>query len=530
MLRFAAVLIALFLPSAWYVWQNQDLPHFGVYHDDGLYFIGAKSIAQTGAYRIESFPGAPYQTKYPPLLSYWHSLAWHISPTFPANLRIAIWMQWIWLPAFAVVSWLLLRSWTLPPWQCWIAVCVIALNPFPLYFSTVIMSELPCAVFLLLSILLLQKERIPAAAILAGLAVLTRTPAALLLLSVPALLLWRKSRRDAILFAAILFPFVAGWTLWSNFHRAPAQDLLTAYYTDYIGYFRMIFDPADLPLMLWKNVDGLFTSLGAFLLPAVHPGMLAWMTVRVLGVAAIAGMVRLVTANPQTHPLAGFAILYTVMLLVWPWPPEERMILPVLPLVLAGFLAEFHRIAGAIRISLAHRDRSQRIAARLFAAALAALFAFCFYTQAEIRLLRMPELMASHRARLAAAQPAYEWIRRNIDPGASILAAWDSSMFLYTGRRATDLIISQSAWYREVHAEVHERIEDYARKHGLDIIVWSPSDRHNHDLTPQSLAEAGLLLRRSPSLTLLHEAGDHSIYRVNALPPKTPEEHSRPRP
>ena len=70
---------------------NSDLPSFGDLHDDSLYYVSAKSLADGGGYRIESLPGEPAQTKYPPLYPLLLSLAAHGGPAVsaqPADRRL----------------------------------------------------------------------------------------------------------------------------------------------------------------------------------------------------------------------------------------------------------------------------------------------------------------------------------------------------------------------------------------------------------------------------------------------------------
>ena len=63
-----AILLALFLlPSGLAAWYYREMPQFGEYHDDAIYFVTAKAIAERGEYRIISLPGEPWQTKYPPV-------------------------------------------------------------------------------------------------------------------------------------------------------------------------------------------------------------------------------------------------------------------------------------------------------------------------------------------------------------------------------------------------------------------------------------------------------------------------------
>ena len=86
-LVFLFVLLSL-APSALFLWQHSDLPSFGDLHDDSLYYVSAKSLADGGAYRIESLPGEPSQTKYPPLYPLLLSVAWRMNSEFLQNLSL----------------------------------------------------------------------------------------------------------------------------------------------------------------------------------------------------------------------------------------------------------------------------------------------------------------------------------------------------------------------------------------------------------------------------------------------------------
>jgi hypothetical protein len=90
--------LAVLLPSAWYAWHWQEMPHASEYHDDGIYFVNAKSLAETGRYLIESLPVPLGQTKYPPLWPMVLSIAWRLDPHYPDNLPVAMLLCWIWLP------------------------------------------------------------------------------------------------------------------------------------------------------------------------------------------------------------------------------------------------------------------------------------------------------------------------------------------------------------------------------------------------------------------------------------------------
>ena len=58
----------------------------GLFHDDGIYVVVAKSIDRGEGYRIISLPGSPAQTKYPFFFSYLLSWIWWLNPHFPQNI------------------------------------------------------------------------------------------------------------------------------------------------------------------------------------------------------------------------------------------------------------------------------------------------------------------------------------------------------------------------------------------------------------------------------------------------------------
>src|SRR6266566_8900950 len=96
LLALAVLVMAIALiPSARLAWNSRDMPLLSVMSDDGIYLVGAKSLAEGAGYRIQSLPRQPYQTKYPPLYSWLLSWIWKASPRFPANLPPAALFAWM---------------------------------------------------------------------------------------------------------------------------------------------------------------------------------------------------------------------------------------------------------------------------------------------------------------------------------------------------------------------------------------------------------------------------------------------------
>src|SRR5688572_6186509 len=80
------IILALLLGSVAFWGANKQI--LGLFHDDGIYAVAAKALAEANGYRIESLPGAPAQTKYPFLFSLLVSLPWRLAPSFPKNIAL----------------------------------------------------------------------------------------------------------------------------------------------------------------------------------------------------------------------------------------------------------------------------------------------------------------------------------------------------------------------------------------------------------------------------------------------------------
>ena len=360
-------------PSAVFLWRNSDLPRFGDLHDDSIYYVSAKSLADGGGYRIESLPGEPSQTKYPPLYPLLLSLAWRVpfinAPQFPHNLPIAAWISWLALPAIMIqLLWVFPRL-GITDWRAWMLMTLVALNPYMLVFSSTLVSELTYTALMLAAILLTERAThadamasVIAAGAVAGLAYLTRSAGIVFLLAGPLYLWIRHKRREAVLFASAMLPFVAGWTVWTRLHQVSTTDPALIYYTDYFRYELYSISLRDLPVFLWRNTDGLLQGIGSLVLPNVVSSFIFKTVAQVIAIATIAGVVRMVRR--------GHGLLYALLaagscaqLVVWDFPPNERFVLPFLPLALAGLMTEMEHLGLMLRTGLQHRDVGQRVVA-----------------------------------------------------------------------------------------------------------------------------------------------------------------------
>src|SRR5579863_2340369 len=137
-----AILAAALVPSAYFAWTLRDMPHLGFYHDDSIYWVSARSLAMGDGYRIESLPGQPYQTKYPPLYPALLAGIWKVNPRFPANLPLATLFAWLLLPLFLAALWRLLREYGFSLRERYVMLLMAALSPVTVVFSFSLMPEL----------------------------------------------------------------------------------------------------------------------------------------------------------------------------------------------------------------------------------------------------------------------------------------------------------------------------------------------------------------------------------------------------
>ena len=203
-----AVAAALFLlalaPSAWLAWRWRAMPHLGLHQDDALYLVGAKSLAEGRGYRIDSLPGSPFQTKYPPVTSLLLAPVWKFGPAFPANLPLMTLITWAMLPLCLLVMRAVFRDFGFGPREVWLFTLAAAWHPMIGLLSTAIMSDLLFLALFAGSLLIaeraMRKEMTAAAflaGVLGGLAYLTRTAALPLLITGPLCFVCRRQwRRD----------------------------------------------------------------------------------------------------------------------------------------------------------------------------------------------------------------------------------------------------------------------------------------------------------------------------------------------
>jgi hypothetical protein len=338
------------------------------------------------------------------------------------------------------------------------------------------------------------------------------------LLPAAALYLWRRSPnngfRKAVAFAGAMLPFVASWMLWTRTHLTSTSDPALTYYVDYLGYQRMNVSLADMPLVLWKNIDGFLSGLGSLVIPKVDQSLLMKILTQVMGVAMISGVVRLVRRG-RAELFAIFAVFASVMLLIWHFPPDERFVMPMFPLALVGLTEEVLHLSSMMRAARQHKDRSQRIAAAGMAGVAAALGCGALAYQLWTAFSYLPADAQQHRAQLAASLKAYEWVQENTTPETAFLADRDPLFYLYTGRTATSRPLEPRYWYHEDHKAMvghWATLGSFAQQRGLRYF-FSLDSELSRGLDEDDSEAVEKVVHNSPDLERLFQQGPIAIYR-----------------
>ncbi len=510
------LLLALLFPATRFLYLNREMPSFGRAHDDGLFFVSAKGLAEGRGYRILSLPGAPPQTKYPVLYPLYLSLIWRINPNFPDNLHLAALFCWMPLMAALVLAFFYYRLARWPEPRLWVTFALLALNPWMEMIGSTLFSEMLFLAFLLAALIALEKAGIRMAAlagVLAGCAYLTRSAAIALLVSAPAVLLWKRERARAAAFLAAMLPFAAAWMTWTHFHTPTATDPTTIYYTNYFALERANVDFGNIGLVVWKNLDSFLSAAGGFFLPNVISGPAMKMLTEALAVGAVAGAVRLARRGVFVQ-YALFSLISTLIVLVWT-ECNERLILPMLPLLAAGAVEEARHFWRLIGGAFRHRDRSQRAAAYVTMSAASMLAVAGISAQLWISLFVLPgSIPKSSAADLAAAGA---WLKSNTPESARVLSGDDPVLYLYSGRQGNDLPFM----YRWIYAEENEKflesyrnIVSYCASHGFAYVLVAGGQDTALLTNDRDRAQILREIAENPGLKPVFHAGQATIYRV----------------
>jgi hypothetical protein len=161
-------------------------------------------------------------------------------------------------------------------------------------------------------------------------------------------------------------------------------------------------------------------------------------------------------------------------------------------------------LAGSVRATFKHRDRSQRVVAYGFTAVLTAILTIGLGLQIYMTLSAVPEMYASDRRNNRAFNSAYAWIEANLPSGANLLWEQDVVYYLKTGRHAVSFPIPSRQWYAydfDRDMDYYRKIDEFARAQHLSYIL----------LNKEAVLRAA---DANPNLEKVHAEPGTVLYRV----------------
>ena len=400
----------------------------GSFHDDGIYVANAKALAEGQGYRSIGLPGAPYQTKYPPLFPSILAILWRIWPDFPAN-TIALKSLSAVSTALAalLMSVVLIRGGYATPSLTLAAGLLVWTSPFTAYFGSQALSEMPFAVALAGSLWWVERgySRTFASQFLTGVLVAVPALARVVGISLIAAVVMKMAatgRRAVFGVAAGAGMLVGPWLAWSMPHGA-AADPVMVYYFDYLAWALPTLSMTGRTVLVnTRLLAGALVDFG-FVPLSVLAG--AW-----AGGLLLIGCLWGIAVEIRRRRLLGFVLLsYLALVLVWPWPPG-RFLVPIAHLL----------IALALRPLWSVRRKTLQASVAIGTGLLVVINVQLLWRHhqltSEDRFSYVTIPAAAERVSWADYVQVFEWLRANTADSSVLASGMDSMLYLYTGRQA----------------------------------------------------------------------------------------------
>lgn len=495
----------------------------GLFHDDGIYAVTAKSLAEGHGYRILSLPGDPIQTKYPVVYPFLLSLVWRVAPDFPSNV---VWLKSLGvvsLGATVLLSAGLLRRWTRYHAPHWVLAFSVIVGLNPLVFSTTDLT-LSDGLFAALTaaVLLVHADGTSArglmltcgAAALSAVAMQTRQ-VGVAFVAAGLVWAWPRGRWHVTAYLGVVLSTLLADAALRGAGHEPSSNLLLNYYTGYETplFARLLSSPGALWNVVSGNLGYVFDTADAFLLFGALPGM-RWVYVGLIAV----GLPE--TLRRGGLHLAAVLVFYVGLVLVYPFVPT-RYLLPLVPVTLVCLCNGFATLDLTIRSRVRSGRPGSLIAGALVALLLLASLAWGdWYRSAPPGNLRLWTGMRVSYG-WSGFTETFSWVRQHTRASDVIATAYDPSYYLYTGRQGVRPWLHQPDTYFYPRHRATANIGSAAEilvsldALGVDYLVLDPLDGFAERDAAQRLFEE-LLRRYGPRAELTFESADHRhrIYRI----------------
>jgi hypothetical protein len=481
----------------------------GVYQDDGIYTVLAKSLATGQGFRYLHLPDAPNATHYPPLYPLFLAGLWKAFPSFPANITLFKFANAAFLGVAAFMAWRFARRQVgMTHWSAVISAGAFTICAPLVLHAVMVLSE---SMFLAaLFPVLIACERAARTgdrrdALIAGAAAgalaLVRTigavaiPATALTLAirkrwVPAALVWVAG-------LAVMLP----WQLWIATYDSQLPDVFLGRYGSYGGWLMSGIREGGIAWigqLIVFNLDELSDGMSLLLTVDHLPVAIRW-----LGTLAIAGFfaggwLKML----RRAPVAAWTVaIYLAVIISWPFEPP-RFIFAVWPVIGMIMGLSVHAVL-TWRPAPGMRFRVMQVAGVTMAAGLVLGYARYNYVGVANRWWSQTQAFVANRSR-----PMAEWVVANTPSDAVIATDDDVLMHLYTGRRTVPNFTFTPQEYMTPQTRPFERetLRKIVRMYDVDYLLTASENGIR--------AANGLVQANPPEAQVIHVFKYGAVFRI----------------
>lgn len=408
----------------------------GVTWDDGVYLIGAKSLATGAGYRFLHLIGAPPAVHFPPAWPALLAAVWRLSPSFPDNVLVLTLVNPLLLAVGAALACRYgMRRLDLPPPMASLAAVVFAAAlPLVVIAGTLLPEPLfLVAMFLAFAMADRAVDRgglrhAVEAGVAAGAVALVMNAGLALLPALVIALLVARRRREAAVAAAGAAALLVPWQLWLARHADALATPLRGNYGPYLDRALDLYrerGTAFVVIMARTNLLAVMRSFGNSLFPFGPREIRPLLVTLVLVVAAIAG----IRARRRATTALLFLSFQFALILAYPAAPDRLMwaIWPLLGMLLASGAVECWRIG-------AHRDAAPGVRATSAFACAVGVFAIGGHAGWSIRGAARRSWDTASSGNADALLPVADWINANTSPDDVVAVDGEPFIYLRTGR------------------------------------------------------------------------------------------------
>lgn len=407
----------------------------GIFEDDAMYTILAKSLAEGTGYRFLNLPGAPNATHYPPGYPAFLAMLWKLYPSFPDNIVLFKFANALLLGAAAYGAMRFARERLGLGTGGALGATLASMATIPILLITGLVLSEPLFLAMLLPTLLLAERTAERGtvreAVLTGLVIgvlsLVRTLGVFLLPAVALVLLLRRRPRAVLALIAGGAVALVPWQLWTAAHQADVPAILSGKYGSYVAWVLDGYARNGWPLLqavFRQNVSTLVASLTYFLMPTgpAWPRMVALALLVVLAALALRPLWR------RAPVMTLYVAAYLGVVLIWPFDPV-RFVIGIAPLI--AFI-----VAMGVGVVREWRPSTPVVAWARRASLAGCLALAAGFTVYNARGVRGRWWESMQRDAGTRAKPVVEWVARYTRPGDVLAVDHELLVYLYAGRQA----------------------------------------------------------------------------------------------